>query len=254
VASRGEQRREARKKGGSEMTKFYYILGIVAVIGVAIVAYSVGSQAMSTAATQPVDVEGLDDMTELVKLAQGVTRGDEDAPITIVEFADYSCPGCGTFALTVKPQVMNQFVETGKAKFIFYDFPLTSIHPHSFLAARAARCAGDQGKFWEYQDQLFRHQAEWATKNSVEGDLDNFAEQSGLDLDAFNTCVNSDAHADVVSANMRLAFELGINQTPTIMVSAGKGMARRLANYDFQGISTEVDRLLADMNGTTGGN
>jgi len=253
VASRGEQRREARKKGGSEMTKFYYILGIVAVIGVAIVAYSVGSQAMSTAATQPVDVEGLDDMTELVKLAQGVTTGDQNAPITIVEFADYSCPGCGQFALTVKPQVLSQFVETGKAKFVFYDFPLTSIHPHSFLAARAARCAGDQGKFWEFQDLLFRHQAEWATKNSIQGDLDNFAEQSGLDLDAFNSCVNSDAHADVVSANMRLGYELGINATPTVMVSAGKGMARRLGNYDFKGISDEVERLLADMNPQNGG-
>jgi protein-disulfide isomerase len=253
VASRGEQRREARKKGGSEMTKFYYILGIVAVIGVAVVAYSVGSQAMSTAATQPVDVEGLDDMTKLVELAQGVTEGDQNAPITIVEFADYSCPGCGQFALTVKPQVVSQFVQTGKAKFVFYDFPLTSIHPHSFLAARAARCAGDQGKFWEFQDLLFRHQAEWATKNSIEGDLDNFAEQTGLDLDAFNACVNSDAHADVVSANMRLGNELGINQTPTVMVSAGKGMARRLSNYDFQGIAAEVDRLLADVNAPKGG-
>ncbi len=80
MASRGEQRREARKKGGSEMTKFYYTLGIVAVIGVAIVAYSVGSQAMSTAATQPVDVEGLDDMSKLVAMAQGVTKGEEERP------------------------------------------------------------------------------------------------------------------------------------------------------------------------------
>jgi protein-disulfide isomerase len=156
--------------------------------------------------------------------------------------------------MTVKPQVELQYVQTGKAKFVFYDFPLTSIHPHSFLAARAARCAGDQGKFWEYQDLLFRHQAEWATKNSVEGDLDNFADQAGLDSDSFNACVNSDAHADVVSANMRLAYELGINQTPTIMVSAGKGMARRLTNYDYQGISAEVDRLLAEMNTPSGGN
>lgn len=253
MASRGEQRREARKKGGSEMTKFYYTLGIVAVIGVAIVAYSVGSQAMSTAATQPVDVEGLDDMSKLVAMAQGVTKGEESAPITIVEFADYSCPGCAQFDMTVKPQLELQYVQTGKAKFVFYDFPLTSIHPHSFLAARAARCAGDQGKFWEYQDLLFRHQAEWATKNSVEGDFDNFAEQAGLDMDAFNSCVNSDAHADVVSANMRLASELGINQTPTIMVSAGKGMARRLTNYDYQSISAEVERLLAEMNADTAG-
>ena len=237
------------------MTRFYYILGIVAVIGLGIVAWSVGSQAMGTAATKPVDVEGLDNMNKLVELAQGVTEGDASAPITIMEFADYSCPACGQFALVTKPQVLKQYIETGKAKFVYHDFPLTSIHPHSFLAARAARCAGDQDKFWDYQDLLFRHQAEWATKNSVDGDLRTFAEQAGLNVNDFESCLNSDAHADVVSANLRLAEELGINGTPTIMVSAGKGMARMLGGYDFRSVQTEVERLLADMNGSgdTGG-
>jgi len=237
------------------MTRFYYILGIVAVIGLGIVAWSVGSQAMGTAATKPVDIEGLDDMNKLVELAQGVTEGDASAPITIMEFADYSCPACGQFALVTKPQVMKQYIETGKAKFVYHDFPLTSIHPHSFLAARAARCARDQDKFWQYQDLLFRHQAEWITKNSVDGDLRNFAEQAGLNVDDFESCVNSDAHADVVTANLRLATELGINQTPTIMVSAGGGTYRMLGGYDFRAVQTEVDRLLAEMNGSgdTGG-
>ena len=230
------------------MTRFYYVLGVVAVIGVGIVAWSVGSQAMATAATQPVDVPGLDNMTTLVKMAEGVTVGESSAPITILEFADYSCPACGQFALTTKPQVEQQYVKTGKAKLTYYDFPLTSIHPHSFLAARAARCAGDQGKFWDYQNTLFRHQAEWATKNSVNGDLRNFAEQTGLDVDAFESCLNSDAHADVVSANMRLGDELGINATPTIMVGTGKGMPRIIGGYDFRSVQAEVERLLQELN------
>ncbi len=256
MASRGEQRREARKKGGSEMTRFYYILGIVAVIGVGIVAWSVGSQAMGTAATKPIDVEGLDDMGKLVELAEGVTLGEPNAPITIMEFADYSCPACGQFALVTKPQVLKQYIETGKARFVYHDFPLTSIHPHSFLAARAARCAGDQAKFWDYQDLLFRHQSEWATKNSVDADLKSFAEQAGLDVGDFESCLNSDAHADVVSANLRLATELGLNGTPTIMVSPGKAMSRILGGYDFRAVQTEVDRLLQEMGdtGSTGGN
>lgn len=237
------------------MTKFYYILGVVAVIGVGIVAWSVGSQAMGRPATEPVAVEGLDDMSKLVALAQGVTEGEESAPITIAEFADYSCPSCGTFATLYKPQVLKAYVETGKAKFVFYDYPLTSIHPHSFLAARAARCAGDQGKFWEYQDLLFRSQSQWAMKASVEGDLEDFADKAGLDTDGFKTCLDSDAYADVVSANMRLGDELGVDRTPTLMVSAGGGMVRRLGDFSFEGISTEVDRLLAQMSPTdsTGG-
>lgn len=255
MASRGEQRRAARDKGGnSEMTKFYYILGVVAVIGVGIVAYSVGSKALGTAATEPVDVEGLDDMTKLVSLAQGITKGSENAPITIVEFADYSCPSCGAFSIQVKPLVFNQLIDTGKAKFVYYDFPLTSIHPHSFLAARAGRCANDQGQFWAYQDEAFKVQNSWALKTGdVTGDLTQFAENLGLDKDQFEQCLNSDAHADVVSANMRLGFELGVDATPTIMVSAGKGMARRLNNVSFDAIKAEVDRLEQEMASDTTG-
>ncbi|MGD8321166.1 MAG: thioredoxin domain-containing protein [Gemmatimonadota bacterium] len=251
MASRGEQRREARQKGGSEMTKFYYVLGAVAVIGVAAVGYSVGSKALGNAATEPVEVQGLDDMNKLVDMAQGVTRGEENAPITIVEFGDYSCPACGTFALQVQPQVDLQYVQTGKAKFIFYDFPLTSIHPHSFLAARAARCAGDQGKFWEYHDILYKNQNRWATKSSVMDDLGTYADQVGLDHDTFTTCLNSDAHAEVVSANMRLGYELGVDGTPTVMVSEGKGMARRVNDFSFPGIKAVVDDMLQDVNGSS---
>jgi len=235
------------------MTKFYWVLGVVAVVGVAAVGYSVGSQSLGSAATEPVMVEGLDDMTQLVALAQGVTKGDPDAPITIVEFADYSCPGCAQFALQIKPQMMLQFVETGKAKFVYYDFPLISIHPHSFLAARAARCANDQGKFWEYQDQLFRNQSNWAMKASVEGDLMSFAEAVGLDQDGFEACLKSDAHADLVTANLRLAEELGINQTPTVLMSRGKGMARRLQGYDFASIQALVNEMLAEAQAESAG-
>ena len=119
MASRGEQRRESRSGGSSEMTKFYWVLGAVAVVGVAAVGYSVGSNTFGAAATEPIVVEGMDDMNQLVQLAQGVTKGDADAPITIVEFADYMCPACGDFALQHKPQLDLRYVETGKAKLVW---------------------------------------------------------------------------------------------------------------------------------------
>jgi len=246
MSKRAEQRREAREQGGSDMSKFYWVLGVVAVVGVAAVGYSVGSNTFGTAVSEPVEIEGLDDMQTLVEMAQGVTVGDASAPVTIVEFSDYQCPACGGFALSVRPQIDLVYVQTGKARFVHYDFPLTQIHAHSFLAARAARCANDQGKFVEFQDQLFRNQASWSTETAPIGTFLDYAANIGLDAGDFEGCVKSDEHAEVVSANMRLGYELGINGTPTVMISAGSGMARRLTSADFQSIQSVVEGFLGE--------
>lgn len=228
------------------MTKFYWTLGAVAVLGIAAVGYSVGSNQMGKAVTEPVEVEGLDNMETLVAMAQGVSSGNPAAPITIAEFADYTCPGCGAFTLTVKPQLDLMYVQTGKAKFVYYDFPLLSIHPHSFLAARAGRCANDQGKFWEFQQVIFRNQSTWASKTQVEGDFVDYGVEAGAEKGAFEACVKSDAHAEVVSANLRLAEELGIEGTPTVMISMGRGMARRLMSFDFESIQSAIETMIAE--------
>jgi protein-disulfide isomerase len=225
------------------MKRFYLILGVVAVIGIGAVGYSVGTNTFNGAASEPVEVEGLDDMERLVELAQGFTKGDENAPVTIVEFGDYQCPACGSFAMSVKPQVELGLVESGRAKFVFYDFPLVSMHQHAFIAARAARCAADQDKFWEYHDVLFRNQTSWVAEQSPIGSFVDYAENLGLDGDAFAECVRSDEHADVVSANMRLGAELGVSGTPTIIVNAG-GTLRRV-NATYAAIESVIEEMTA---------
>jgi protein-disulfide isomerase len=227
------------------MKKFYTILAVVAVVGIAAVGYAVGSNRMGKAATEPIDVAGLDNMETLVAKAVGVTKGDPAAPITIAEFADYQCPACGAFALTVKPQVDLIYVQTGKAKFVYYDFPLISIHQHTFLASRAGRCANDQEKFWEFQQVMFRNQSTWASKTDVIGDFVDYAGEAGADKDVFDACLRSDAHAETITANLRLAEALGLDGTPTVMVSMGRGMARRLMSADFQSIKAAIEELEA---------
>lgn len=235
------------------MSRFYLILGVVAVIGVGVVGYSVGTAGGSGPATTPVEVPGLDDPQQLVEMAQGMVRGDEDAPISIVEFADYQCPGCGAFATMVMPQVVSTFVETGEAKVVFYDFPLTSTHPNAFIAARAARCAGDQDRYWELSEALFGKQAEWSYEGDPTGRFVEYAGEVGLDTDEFRGCLRSDRHADVVTANMRLGEELGIRATPTVMVSRGQGDVRRLNRNNFQAISEAVRALQQGAGEATGG-
>jgi protein-disulfide isomerase len=244
--SRSEERRQARE-GGSDMKKLYIILAVVAVVGIGAVGVSVGGGA-GGAVSEPIAVEGLDDLNRLVELAQGVTRGDPNATVTIIEFGDYQCPSCQMFATQVEPQMNLALIESGKAKFIYYDWPIIEAHQHAFLAARAARCAGDQSKYWEYHDQLYRNQARWATSTDAEGTFIEYAGTLALDEGDFEGCLRSDRHADVVTANMELGLQLGVRGTPTIIVEQG-GVPRNMLDWSFPALQAYVEDLLAPAEG-----
>jgi protein-disulfide isomerase len=247
VASRGERRRKSRDSNGSDMTRFYWVLGIVAVLGLGLVGYQVAAHRAGGAATQPVDLKGLDDPAALMRAAQGITKGSPDAPVTIIEFGDYECPACGEFTLQIQPQVEKAYVATGKAKLVFYDYPLVSIHAGSFIAARAARCANDQDRFWQFHSELYRKQNDWVAKANPISAFVGYAKSLGMDGGAFQHCLESDRHADVVTADMRLAQQLGLNSTPTIMVGLAKGMPRRLGeDFSFKAVKALVDQVLAE--------
>jgi protein-disulfide isomerase len=235
----------ASNKGGQSMSKFYMILAVVAVVGIGAVGYQVTS-GTGAAVTEPVDLSAIsDDPEEMFKLARPVLKGDPNAPITVLEFADYQCPACGQFAREHAPMIVAGYVDTGKVNFAFYDFPLTQIHPHAFLAARAGRCADDQDGFWEFQDIMFRNQRDWSSQASPSGSFGDYAEEIGLDRGEFRTCLNSDRHADVITANMELARQLRIQGTPTVIINAGDGRATRLPSFDFGTISRALDEALA---------
>jgi protein-disulfide isomerase len=203
---------------GSVM-KLYVVLAAVAVIGLGVIGFAV--RRGGTATLSPIAIDGLDDPEGLAQLAQGEQKGDETAPLTIIEFADFQCPYCAMFALQEEPRLDQAYVRTGKAKFVFYDWPITSEHQHAFLAARAARCAGEQEAFWPYHDTLYRNQAEWSLVEDAAETFVGYADQLELDRGAFAACVNSDRYADVVTANMQLGNQLGVDRTPTIVVENG---------------------------------
>lgn len=228
------------------MKKLYVVLAVAAMVGVAAVGISVTSGS-GGAVTAPVEVEGLDDLERLVELAQGVTKGDENARITIIEFGDFQCPACQHFALQVKPQLELQYIEPGKAKFVYYDWPIVGAHPNAFLAARASRCAADQGKYWEYHDNLYRNQSRWALLTNPIETFVGYAATLGLDADAFETCVDSDRHAVLVTANMELGNQLRVSGTPTILVEFG-GSARPLPN-DYEAIRSYLETILEEAGG-----
>jgi protein-disulfide isomerase len=209
------ERRQKRGSGSNQLQLFFVLFGIVAAVGVAWLIYTM--VAGGRVATEPVPVEGLDNAQVLLERAQGVGLGDPAAPVRILEFADYQCPTCAVFALQTKPRLEEQFIRQGQVYLVYYDFPLGSF-PHSFLIARAARCAGDQEMFWQYQTAVYAEQSRFANRPNIVSDLVRIGREVGLDGAGFESCVRSDRHADVVTANRVLGERLGVGGTPTVIV------------------------------------
>lgn len=206
--------RKAAPSKRSSLTPFYAILGVVAVIGGgALLLQAFGG---GTAATEPIPVEI--DPEELSRV-QGMAIGREDAPVVMYEFADFQCPGCGQFAAFVTPLIKERLVSEGLVRYVYYDFPLVSIHPNSFLAARAGRCANAQEGFWEYHDLLYGRQPTWAVMVDPARYFVDLAREGGLDASAFESCLRSDQFAEEVSRSLRFGETLGVNGTPTLFVN-----------------------------------
>ena len=233
----------SKGNAGGDLRRFYVIFAAVAAVGLGVVAYSVGSNFFSQAVAEPVELEGTEDLRRLAEMAIPVVIGEEDAPVTIIVFEDYLCNHCSVFSLQEKPRVVEELVETGKARLLYYDYPLNP-QLGSFIAARAARCAGDQDRFWDYHNLLMRNQMTWGMESNKIPTFEDYAETLGLDSGAFKGCLNSDQHAESITANLELARSLGLPGTPTVLIGSGDGMSRRLPDYYFESIRAAVEAII----------
>ena len=168
--------------------------------------------------------------------------GDPDAPVTIVEFSDYQCPFCLRYFQQTLPQLKKDYVETGKVRYVFKDFPITQIHPQAPKAAEAARCAGDQGRYWDMHDRLFSGQQEdWNNNPEAESIFKAYARELELDADAFDACLDSGKYADAVTANLNEGVRAGVTGTPTFFIN-GERLTGAQPYEAFQAI---IDRKLS---------
>ena len=150
--------------------------------------------------------------------------GDPNAKITIVEFGDYQCTYCHLFHENTKDALLQQYVNTGKVNFVFRDFPLNG--PDSVLAAEAAYCAGDQDKYWQYHDELYKNWAGEKTGWVNQKSLDKFATTVGLDLDKFDKCISDKKYEQKVTDNYNFGQKIGIDGTPSFIIFGGKDITK----------------------------
>ena len=145
--------------------------------------------------------------------------GDTNAPIKFVEFSDYQCPFCGRHVSQTVTQIKSNYVDTSKVAYYFRDFPL-SLHPQARPAAVAARCAAEQGMFWEMHDKLFATQEAWSGQE-VDGLFKGYAVELGLDNESFSTCYDA-ADQTAINADFTDGQNVGVQGTPSNFVLVSK--------------------------------
>jgi len=167
-------------------------------------------QVTPQAARAPTTAEAVD----LVLNVEGAPfKGEKGAKVTVVEFTDYQCPFCSRYFRQTWPQLDQDYVKTGKVKFVLRDLPLEALHPQAFKAAEATHCAAEQGKYWEMHDRLFANQGALGRK-----DLSGYAQALGLDVAAFDKCVESGKGAERIRKDVADSDKAGARGTPTFFL------------------------------------
>jgi protein-disulfide isomerase len=196
----------------SSRTWFFALLGAIIVIGIGALVYVTTHPTADPAARSagPPLPPGS---------AKGYPLGNPQAPVHIVEFADYECPACANYSVVTEPDVRSRIVDSGFANVTYFDFPLP-MHKNTWWASHAAACAADQGKFWEMHDRIFAGQSDW---NGLVTDdpvpiLEGYAKGLGLNVGTWHSCVTNRVHQRDIEASKAEAERRHVQQTPTFYV------------------------------------
>ena len=162
--------------------------------------------------------------------------GKDDAPVTIVEYASMTCPHCAHFHETTYPELKKRYIDTGKVRFIFREFPLD---PLAAGASMLARCA-DKDKFYPLIETLFQQQRQWAVEKPIP-QLMAIAKQAGMSEQTFNACLSDQKMLDAMQAEQKRATDkFGVNSTPTLFINGKK----QVGGVVDRGLAKAIDPLL----------
>ena len=170
--------------------------------------------------------------------------GSYDVRVVVIEFTDLQCPYCAHFANQVFPRVKARYVDTGKIRYVSRDLPLP-MHAHAETAAVAARCAGEQGRFWEYRDAVIADQQRIGAEP-----WDEFAKTLGLDLERFEACRRDGRQLEAVRADAQFALSHGLSSTPSFalgrLVNGEFVLAEKFSGSgSYEAFAARIDALLA---------
>ena len=149
------------------------------------------------------------------------TKGSESAPVTVYEMSDFQCPFCERFFRETFPIIERDYIDTGKVKWVFINFPLTSLHPNAVPAAEFASCAAKQDKFWPAHDMLYGRQSDWATLNDVGSFFTGWISELGLNRGQMVACLQSGETRRDIQLDAEGAIKSGATSTPSFYIEGG---------------------------------
>jgi protein-disulfide isomerase len=147
------------------------------------------------------------------------TRGSASAPITIYEVSDFQCPYCKAFWKETLPALEREYIQPGKARIVFINFPITATHKNAAPAHELAMCAAEQNLFWPVHDLLFAHQERWASLADPAGVFLTLADSARLDRAALTACYSAGKARALIEAELQASFQAGVNSTPSFIVN-----------------------------------
>ena len=173
--------------------------------------------------------------------------GSPNAPITIIEFSDFQCPFCARFHIQTLPIIMDEYINEGKVKLVFRDFPIQSIHPNAVLASVAAECANEQEKFKEMHDILFESQKEWSnqeTGGAIEL-FNQYAREMELKQEQFESCLTSAKYVEEIQKDLNDGRTYGITGTPGFFIGNDEiGFVELKGAQPFESFKKVIDSQL----------
>lgn len=210
-------------------------------------ASSGASAAAAVSSTTPAPLGEGPQTTSMAALKIGgerhATIGNPDAAVTVVEFSDYGCPYCRLHSASGFPEIKRRFVDTGQVYYVFKDFPVAELHPQAALAAQAAECAGEQGEYWAYHDQLFTDPRQWeAGQQAALDSFGRYASALGMDADALRSCIGDGRYADEVATDFAEARALGLTGTPVFIINGKLLSGARTPEQFVALLELEVER------------
>ena len=236
--SKREEMRQRRQKEARR--RQLIIIGGIAVVAIAVAGFFIAQNIITN--SQPVG-SFVAVPTQTWPQADGTALGTKTAKVLVQEFADFQCPICGEYFHNIEPQLIKDYVSTGKIRYEFHDYVVIDQNVggvESRHAAVASLCANDQGHFWDFHNMLYNNQQSEGSGTFSDKRLKAFAVALGLDATAFNTCFDAQKYGSAVDADQVLGTGMGVQGTPTVFVNgtmAGNPL-------DYTALKQQIDLIL----------